>query len=55
MNGFAVGVAVVLAFMLLGFAGEADYQAELHEQERYEERVCQGVHSDYKGLGVRCG
>jgi len=55
VNGFAVGAVVVLAFMLLGLAGEADYQAELHEQQEYIERVCQGVHSDYEGIGVRCG
>lgn len=42
---------VILAF---GYAGNADFDDAIAEEQRYIERVCDGAHSDYLSLGVTC-
>ena len=49
-----LNAGVVLALLLLGFAGNMDYEDELAEQAFYEEMVCLGHWPDYQNLGVVC-
>lgn len=44
-------VLVILAF---GYAGNADFDDALAEEQRYIERVCDGAHSDYLELNRPC-
>ncbi len=39
----------------LYFAGNSDFQEAERAEAAYVERVCLGVHSDYRELGVDCG
>ncbi len=45
---------IVLVILALGYAGNADFDDAIAEEQRYIERVCNGAHSDYLSLGVNC-
>jgi len=45
---------LVLVILGFGYAGNADFDDALAEEQRYIERVCDGAHSDYLSLGVTC-
>ena len=47
--------AAALIVMALGFAGDGDFEDAKALERDYIERVCGGVHSDYKQMGVNCG
>mgnify|MGYP001102426077 CR=1 FL=1 len=48
--------AAFAAFVLacVYFAGDADLEQAKQAEASYIERVCLGVHSDYKARGVKC-
>ena len=45
---------VLFVLLLFGIAGENDYQAALESEQRYKQRVCDGLHNDYMAIGVDC-
>jgi hypothetical protein len=45
---------LLLVILACGYAGNADFDDALAEEQRYIERVCDGAHSDYLSLGVTC-
>ena len=46
-------IALVLV-MAIGTAGTMDLDTAINIETDYAERVCDGVHRDYKKRGVRC-
>ena len=46
-------IAFVLV-MAIGTAGTMDLDTAINIETEYAERVCDGVHRDYKKRGVRC-
>jgi hypothetical protein len=46
-------IALVLV-MAIGTAGTMDLDTAINIETEYAERVCDGVHRDYKKRGVRC-
>lgn len=46
--------AGALFFFALGTAGNMDYADAKASEQDYKSRVCDGAHSDYLNLGVRC-
>ena len=47
--------AAAMVVLALGFAGDGDFEDAKASERGYIERVCGGVHSDFKQLGVACG
>lgn len=47
-------MALLLAFLALGIAGEGDYQEAKHQAEFYDEMVCKGLWPDYEGRKPQC-
>ena len=47
-------MALLLAFLALGIAGEGDYQEAKDQAQFYDEMVCKGLWSDYEGRKPKC-
>jgi hypothetical protein len=47
----SIGLVLVMA---IGTAGTMDMDTAINIETEYAERVCDGVHRDYKKRGVRC-
>ncbi len=45
---------LVLVILGFGYAGNADFDDAMAEEQRYIERVCDGTHSDYLELNRPC-
>lgn len=49
-----VGAFGLLSFLFL-LGSSMAYEDEVFAENQYIDDVCQGVHPDYKSLGVTCG
>ena len=47
-------MALLLAFLALGIAGEGDYQEAKDQAQLYDEMVCKGLWGDYEGRNPKC-
>ena len=47
--------AAAMVVLALGFAGDGDFEDAKASERDYIQRVCTGVHADFKQLEVKCG
>lgn len=54
MSKTLILTGIVAFALMLGIAGNSDYEDAKAASALYEQYVCEGIHPDYKQLGVEC-
>jgi hypothetical protein len=47
-------MGLLFALLVLGIAGEGDYQEAQDQADFYDEMVCKGLWGDYEGRNPKC-